>query len=129
MSKSINTSRQIINLTQLFFYRSVENFLCIDKFFNIILKIRGVPIIIIRRISIGITIIIRGTSRKRPRIKITSISILKLLREIKFTSMASLFCSIKVDKGTSLKSIGSLFTSNHFHKSINFFTQRRNFFN
>ena len=31
MRNSINTSRQIINLTQLFFYGSLENFVCVDK--------------------------------------------------------------------------------------------------
>ena len=74
MSNSINASRHIINLTQFFFCRSVENFWRIDKLFNITLKIRGHPIII-REITIGIAIIIRGISQKRSRIKITSISI------------------------------------------------------
>ena len=121
LRNSINTSRHIINFIQLFFYRSIENFLSIDKFFNIILKIRGVPIIIIRRISIGLTIIIIGITRKRPRIKITSISIvIEIFREIKFTSTASLFCSIKVDKGTSLKSTGALLLETNFIRSSTF---------
>ena len=106
MNNSINAPRHIIKFTQFFFYRSIENFLRIDKYFNITLKIRGNPIII-RRITLGIAIIIRGISRKRPRIKITSISIvIKIVLRDKIHIYGSLFCSTKVDKCTSLGSIG-----------------------
>src|SRR3989337_2907802 len=75
MNNSINAPRHIIKFTQFFFYRSVENFLSINKFFNIAFKIRGHPIINIVRITIRIAIIIRGISRKRSIIEITPISV------------------------------------------------------
>ena len=46
--------------------------------------------------------------------------LLKLFHEIKFTSMASLFCSIKVDKGASLKSIGALLLATNFIRASTF---------
>ena len=130
MRNSINTSRQIINLIQLFFYGSLEYFLCVDKFFNIILKIRGVSIINIRLISIGITIIIRGITRKRPRIKITSISIVdEIISRDKIHIYGITIFLNQSRQRHIIKTNRSTFTSNQFHESINFFTQRRNFFN
>ena len=58
----VSTARHVfsqsINYMRFFFYHSVENLLRINKFFNCVLKIRGYPISICRRIAIRITIII-----------------------------------------------------------------------
>ena len=130
MSNSINTSRRIINLILLFFYGSVENLLRVDKFLNIILKIRGVPIIIVRLISIGVTIIVRGITRKRPRIKISSISIVIeiISRDEIHIYGITILLNQRIQRHI-IKIKRSIFISNQFHKSINFFTQSRNFFN
>src|SRR5215216_4153027 len=121
MRNSISTSRQIINLTQLFFYGSFENFLRIDKFFNIILKIRGVPIIILRLISIGITVIIIGITRKRPRIKITFTSIvIEIISRDKIHIYGITILLNQSRQRHIIKINRSTFISNQFHKSINF---------
>ena len=129
MSNSINTSRQIINLTQLFFYGSVEKNLHVDKLFNIVLKIRGVSIIILGGITIGITIIIRGITSKCPRIKITSLSI--VVEIISRDKIHIYGITILLNQGRQrhiIKINRSTFISNQLHKSINFFTQRIYFF-
>ena len=89
--------------------------------FNITLKIRGVPIIIIRRITIGITIIIRGIPRKKPRIKITSISIvIEIVSRDKIHIYGITILLNQVDKGISLKSIGALLLATNFIRASTF---------
>ena len=55
--------------------KSIEILLRNHKFFNTSLKIRGHLIKISIRVVVGITIIIRGITRIRPRIKVSSISV------------------------------------------------------
>ena len=63
------------NFKQFFFKQSIEIILRIHKLFNTSLKFRGHLIKISIRVVVGISIIIRGITRIRPRIKISSIRI------------------------------------------------------
>src|SRR3989337_2997031 len=123
MNNSINAPRHIINFTQFFFYRSVENFLSINKFFNITFKIKGNPIIIIM-ITIRIAIIVRGISRKLPSVEITSISIvIKIVSRDKIHIYEIIILLNQSGQWHIIRINISIFTSNQFHKRINFITQ------
>ena len=115
---SIHVPIQLINLKKFFFNQSIEIILRTHKFLNTILKIRGHLIKISIRVFVGITIIIRGITRKGPRIKVSSIRVVtKIIPTKKIHIHRLIIFSIKVDKGISLGSIGVLLVANNFISS------------
>ena len=105
-------------------FNSIEEINFLSEKVDALMKLvsnKSVPIIIIRRITLEITLIIRGATRKRPRIKITSRTILIKKNSPNKIHIYGITILLNQSRQKHIIKINrSTFISNQFHKSINF---------